>query len=260
MFWLVAALMGYSDGQPIHKLLIWIACMFVSILVHELGHVLMGMIFGTRGYIVLYSFGGLAVGSNQLADWWKRVAVSFAGPLAGFVFLAVILLGLRLGAPAHFEKFLRVGGALVGIRVPLDMDTALEIQAHPLPPLLEETILVLLFINLFWGLINLLPVWPLDGGQISRDFLSFLLPRRGIQLSLGISFLVAALLAINALFAWRGIVLIPYIGGGLWMAILFGMLAFQSFQLLQQRFHHDPRDPWLGQGRPWERNDQWWKR
>ena len=27
----------------------------------------------------------------------------------------------------------------------------------------------LLFVNIFWGLVNLLPVFPLDGGQISRE-------------------------------------------------------------------------------------------
>jgi hypothetical protein len=48
--------------------------MFISILVHELSHVLMGQAFGAYGHIVLYGFGGLAVGSNQLNVRWQRVA------------------------------------------------------------------------------------------------------------------------------------------------------------------------------------------
>lgn len=34
-------------------------------------------------------------------------------------------------------------------------------------------------INLFWGLVNLLPVWPLDGGQISQIFLTMYDRRQG---------------------------------------------------------------------------------
>ena len=66
-------------------LVLWIICVFVSILIHEMGHVLMGRLFGAEGHIVLYSFGGLAIGSKRLADRWQRIAVSFAGPLAQFI-------------------------------------------------------------------------------------------------------------------------------------------------------------------------------
>jgi hypothetical protein len=66
-FWLVSAIMGWSAmEQGVVYLVLWIACVFVSILVHEFGHVLMGRVFGTDGHIVLYSFGGLAIGSSDL--------------------------------------------------------------------------------------------------------------------------------------------------------------------------------------------------
>src|SRR6516165_8553767 len=45
-FWLVSAFMGWSTlNRGIIFLVIWVACVFVSVLVHEMGHVLMGRLF-----------------------------------------------------------------------------------------------------------------------------------------------------------------------------------------------------------------------
>ena len=33
-------------------------------------------------------------------------------------------------------------------------------------------------INIIWGLVNLLPVWPLDGGRVSEIVLSYINPAR----------------------------------------------------------------------------------
>src|SRR5581483_11494851 len=65
-FWLVSAFFVWNVSIPLGLSFVFlgVACTFVSILVHELGHVLMGKLFGSHGYIVLYSFGGLAVGSG----------------------------------------------------------------------------------------------------------------------------------------------------------------------------------------------------
>ena len=40
----------------------------------------------------------------------------------------------------------------------------------------------LMAISLIWGLVNLLPVYPLDGGQIARSFLSMTDPRNETKL------------------------------------------------------------------------------
>src|SRR5262245_25627915 len=73
LFWLISALMGGDLLRlGLEYLLLWVACVFVSILLHEFGHVLVGRLFGSNGSIVLYSLGGLAVGSNALASRWQR--------------------------------------------------------------------------------------------------------------------------------------------------------------------------------------------
>jgi len=81
MFWLVTAILGSGfERLGIEYLVSWIVLVFFSILIHELGHVLMGRMFGSFGHIVLYGFGGLAIGSSNLERRWQRNLVYVAGP------------------------------------------------------------------------------------------------------------------------------------------------------------------------------------
>src|SRR5262249_8482362 len=91
-FWLITVLLGWSTThRGFVYLVVWVAWVLVSVLVHEFGHVMMGRIFGTDGHIVLFGLGGLAIGSNAISNRWQRIAVSFAGPGAGFLLLAAVL-------------------------------------------------------------------------------------------------------------------------------------------------------------------------
>jgi len=225
-FWIISAAMGWGGGPEhnehfLERLLVWIACVFVSILVHEMGHVLVGRLFGSDGHIVLYGMGGLAIGSNALDRRWQRIAVCAAGPAAGFLLLGLVWGGVFLSGvtEANMPRM-----ALVAFRA-------------------------LVWINLVWGLVNLLPVWPLDGGQISRDVCSGLWHERGARVSLGLSTVVAGLIAAHALalkfspaYQERLATLVSEWGewsdfllyvGGLYVAIFFGMLALSSFMTLQ---------------------------
>jgi stage IV sporulation protein FB len=233
MFWLVSVIMGLSAiKMGVQYLLIWIGCVFVSILVHELGHVWMGQAFGSRGHIVLYGFGGLAIGSNQLESRWQRMAVCFAGPLAGFVFLGLIFGILWIWDPDVFPFFLWMAQMDLGLPLGQGFDVAAP-ELIP-DPLVMTLVSDLIFINLMWGLVNLLPIWPLDGGQISRDACEGISPQTGLAYSLGLSMLVAALLAIHCFLAVNGRPLLPLQIGSTYTALLFTLLAVQSFQLLQQ--------------------------
>ncbi len=222
-FWLMTALLGWNGVEHgFQFLFLWIACVFVSILIHELGHVVVGQLFGARGHIVLHSFGGLAIGSSNLRNRWQRIAVYLAGPAAGFVLLGIVLWGMTF----------------------LDEETA--------PPLLRLAVHDLRWINLGWGLLNLLPIWPLDGGQVSRDLLNWFSPEKGARTAYGVSFLVAGLLALNAaVLTWghRSLPLfdmIPYLDnlGDFYVVVLFGCLAFNSYQLLQMESQRRPWDRW----------------
>jgi stage IV sporulation protein FB len=235
MFWLVALLMGQGaldDGFL--YLLAWIGCVFVSILVHELGHVVMGMIYGSHGQIVLYAFGGLAIGSNHLNNRWQRIAVSLAGPGAGFLFLIAILGVLWARNAEDGAVYLSITAWSVNIPVPRNIDLLLHEAAMRQTRSFEyEVVRYLIFTNLFWGLLNLLPVWPLDGGQVSRDLCEAAVPGRGLVTSLTISVAIAGFLAACGLLERAGQPILPF-RIGLFAAIMFGLLAWQSYQELQR--------------------------
>ena len=238
MFWLISLIMGANTLKlGFRYLLIWVACSFASILIHELGHVWLGQIFGSRGHIVLYGFGGLAIGSNQLGLRWQRIAVCLAGPLAGFVFLGVLFLVLRTWDADAFPLYIAMAKRELGL--PAGDVAAMGLVHAPPNPLVVMTVSFLIFINLMWGLLNLFPIWPLDGGQISRDLCEALSPDWGLTRSLGISMVIAGLLALHCFLVEIGQQLVPLQIGSAYTAILFVILAVQSYLLLQQAQAHE---------------------
>ncbi len=258
-FWLSTLLLGISRedeslSEKAIKLLLWTVIVFVSILVHELGHVLMGRHFGTRGHIILTGFCGLAVGSADLTERWQRNAVSLAGPGAGFLLAALFTGGCWLYDPAM---------TLYALASLVHVDAA---RPDGIPWLVFTIIDWVLWINIFWGLVNLLPIWPLDGGQISREICQHYRGRDGMRLSLVISLATAAGVAILALIELlMKKPLVPYLSfGSTWFPmIFFGLLAFQSWQLL--RFIRLAGPDWDQQEdqqprAPWEQDPDWWKR
>ncbi len=60
-FWLIAVLLVIRGDPKPAQVLIWVAAMFVSILIHELGHAWLQRRYGGRPRIVLYGMGGLAI-------------------------------------------------------------------------------------------------------------------------------------------------------------------------------------------------------
>jgi Zn-dependent protease len=221
-FWLVFTFFGwdYFIAFGFGYLALWIGVAFFSTLVHELGHVTAGIIFGSRGYIVLYGFGGVAIGSNDLRNRWQRVAVLFAGPVAQLLLAGLVYLVLRWAATPEWP----------------------EVVFHGLA--------MLLFFSTFWALFNLVPIWPLDGGQISREVLVWFSPNQGKVISLGISGCLAGLLAIHSLMGMNGRPLIPYVPTfSFFGVIFFGALCVSSFQELQaeserRRWDSDDDLPW----------------
>jgi Zn-dependent protease len=223
LFWLIAVLLGYSSGN-ILQILIWVLVVFVSILIHELGHALAFRRYGLSSQIVLHFAGGLTIPESTLwGSRWANVAlgpnpnifISLAGPGAGFLFAALVMAGVVL-----------VGGSIITTRllgiIPFPGFAVLPFGGN----LLSLFVTSLLWVNLFWGIINLLPVYPLDGGNVARNTLLQVDPVNGVRKSLWVSVIAGALIALVAFFFLRS----------LYMAVLFGFLAFQSYQSLQARF------------------------
>ena len=78
-------------------------------------------------------------------------------------------------------------------------------------------------IGLFWALMNLVPVYPLDGGQIARELFVLSGTSNGIVKSLKLS--IASGVAV-------GLVGMKF--DMMFIGIMFFMLAYSSYQLLQR--------------------------
>jgi hypothetical protein len=83
MFWLVALLLGFRGNPKPQELVLWVAVVFVSILVHELGHALAARAHGWEPWITLHGFGGLASYRPTRQTPRSRILITLAGPAPG---------------------------------------------------------------------------------------------------------------------------------------------------------------------------------
>ena len=230
LFWLTTLLLGIRpDILPVHSLL-WIFSVTVSILIHELGHALAIRSYGYRPWITLYVLGGLAsydpeeefgfdpvfvLGEhlNRFRNTRRDVLIALAGPVAGFLFAGALIGGIfAAGARVSF----------VGDFADSNLLAISGVEKPALLKLLEQ----LLYINIFWGLVNLLPIFPLDGGQISRALLTAQQGSQGIGSSFKLGMITGIVVALAALFLRDP-------GQKLFVMIMFGLLAYQNYRLLR---------------------------
>ncbi len=229
LFWLVSFLLGMNADEPV-QILMWVGVVFVSILIHELGHAVLQRYYGGHPRITLYSFGGLASCSDCDRSPKAQLAILFAGPMAGFLFAAIILAASNLaGHRAGLAIASSADDVMSTYRaIPVNLLGRFYAFFQPFgSSFLSLVVYQLIFVNIAWGLINLLPVYPLDGGQISRELFTLGNPRTGIvqslQLSIGVAVLLAAYFLMNQRF---------YTG------LMFGYLAYANVQTLQAYRNH----------------------
>ena len=204
-------------------MLMVITIFFVSILIHELGHAIAYRYYGMPSRIVLYWMGGLAISDS--GNVWGRhtrvslnsnqqIVISLAGPAFGLL-LAMLIVGL----------IYIFGGTMI----------INDLNFMPLPqPILEGTIFegselafMLFFggivLNIILNLLNLVPIYPLDGGQVARQIMMQLDSYNGIKNSIILSIACAVLIAVFC-----------FSKGQEFMALFFGFMAWSNFQTLQQ--------------------------
>lgn len=196
-FWVVSAALWWS--QQLDYTLVGVAAVFVSILWHELGHAFAIRYYGGASEIVLYHFGGYAT-CRVNPSRWGNIVIAAAGPAAGLALWAVLYLALRLRP-----------GMLIG--------------AHPLA---QWFVVALLWCNGYWSLVNLLPIWPLDGGRISHQVIGRFRAFDAWEMALKLSLLVC-----TAIVAWLVFQFVQHGDTDKYLVVFFGLLAFQNFQTLQ---------------------------
>jgi len=180
--------------------------MFLSILLHEMGHAFAYRLFGVRPSVVIHGFGGLTYGRSLPVG--RDLIVSLAGPGVG----------LLLGIPMILVQ-----------------------RSGNIPYPAREILLMAIFTNVGWAILNLLPLMPLDGGNATNAFLSMILRRDMTRPTRVISIITACALVVLAL-QYRL----------LYGAFLAGFYGFQNYQALQngmdvsrfsQHKTYDPHTP-----------------
>jgi len=183
------ALLGYyaAGNDPMIFVLTFMLAGFISILVHELGHALTVRKFGYPTEITLHSFGGYATFPPNQLDRKQRFLVTAAGPGLQIA-LAILLLIL--------DRFIPI----------------------PEGSLLARLVFYLVYVSILWAILNCLPVYPMDGGQMMAAILG---PRREHLVYL-ISVFLAVFIGIAAFFL--NLLLLP---------IFMALFAWQNWQLYQ---------------------------
>ncbi|MGE9267156.1 MAG: site-2 protease family protein [Verrucomicrobiales bacterium] len=191
--WLILALFGFQwagvgNREGLLIVALFILAGFISILVHEIGHALTGRKFGAGNpEIVLHGMGGVAIFPRAHFSRKESFLMTAAGP---------------------------------GIQIVLGLIAWLILNKVALPPTYIKTFFFfLMMVSIFWAVINLVPVWPLDGGQM----MAAVLGERRAALTHQISIGVAIALGIFTLAS-----------GQIFIALILGFCAYQNYQALQQ--------------------------
>lgn len=178
-------LIGASFGDA-RLAVAWFVLLFVSILVHELGHAAAMRVYGFSPSIEIHAMGGLTAWSREKTPSPKqRLIVTACGPAAG----------------------LALGGLVY----------ALKLGFSPISdPLLNHAITQALWVNLGWSFVNLLPVLPWDGGLILDAGVELVSKKPRPKIAAISSIVVGALTVLAGLYSRQYFMLI-YIGGvGVW--------------------------------------------
>lgn len=168
LFWLGAFLLGLSFfGQSqIQALVVWVPIVFFAVLVHEMGHALMGRRFGLDPEVHLLMLGGRTVwSSGRRLTPGPSILVSFAGPAVGLV----------------------LGGAMVAIARYVSLPSTFLVQA---------AVTSFIWTNLGWAIFNLVPIVGLDGGNIMAAVFEKFGGAKGVRWAHLLSIFIAGGLAV----------------------------------------------------------------
>ena len=145
---------GAQDANTVLHGLALVGIVFGSVVLHELGHALVARGSGipAKG-IILLPIGGVTIldEANALPDsanaWLRDIRISVTGPLVNLLIAGVAALVLTAAIPGF------------------------SVTAKPL---LHSSALYrsIVWVNVYLGLFNLLPAYPMDGGRVLRAIFS----------------------------------------------------------------------------------------
>ena len=180
-------------GGPAEMVLFGLA-MTISLLVHEMGHAMVAKWQGLEPSVTLHGMGGHCTHLPATTDKRDAVLVA-AGPGAG------LALGLLAGAILLVAS--RTGAVM---------------------PYYAETFLTyMLWIGIVWSIFNLLPIFPLDGGKLTRlALLRVFGADRGHKIA-----------HISSLVFCAGGLALAITSKQIFLGLIVAYFAYQNWQLLQ---------------------------
>lgn len=164
MLLLLGGLLSVRTAEDLLHLLSFVIIAFLTLLLHEFGHALTGRALGGGcPSVTLAWLGGFCRNDEANLSSREDLVMTAAGPLfsllpAGVTLLILLVSNLSFGG--SIDPVLSAAAATV-LGHPLDSSLLPEV-ARSVAFAAEQS----LQIPLWWALINLLPIHPLDGGQI----------------------------------------------------------------------------------------------
>jgi stage IV sporulation protein FB len=206
LFWLISFFIGWMWTLNLSGALLSVLVILVSVIFHEFGHALTAILFGQKTRIELAAFGGFTYREGRKLKLWEEFLVVLNGPIAGFcLFLIAYILYRNLSIDNQLLLFV-----------------------------IKFTFVA----NLFWTIVNLVPVLPLDGGHLMSIILEAIFGFKGIRIAIITGIVIAVI--ISVVFFALGLYLV---------GALFLILTFESFRSLRyyKIFSEKDRDTELQQ-------------
>jgi len=219
-FWLTMAFLGGGlsalqrnyPGDYLGVILFMMAG-FVSVLVHELGHALTGRNRGGgQVWIRLWALGGLAYQQGGQLNRKNRCFMHLAGPGAGLLLALVGIASLFIIFPTP-EAVLRLRYYLEYTNIFHQEMLGIFPDNRPIYGFLNS----LIWVNVWWSLLNMIPILPLDGGQFIEQIIK---SRQKIH---QIGMITGACCMLLLLYM-----------GSIFGLLIFGFLTYQNFQSYKQ--------------------------
>lgn len=165
LFLVLAFGIGWLNSASVLEIFLWAIAIFISILVHELGHALTAIAFGHTAEVTFMPLGGLTSRTGPKLNSLKEFLIVLNGPLAGFLLYFLCRYLLQTNEFASHSSF-------------------------------GFMLLIGTYINLVWTILNLFPVLPLDGGKLVMIVMEKIFGIKGGRIAYAVSLITAALFAL----------------------------------------------------------------
>lgn len=149
---------------------------FISVLIHEMAHAWVAHRKGYKidGINLNILYGTASIRNMQNINSKDSISIVFAGPLSNLILASIALL----------------------------INISLNMSGLYLTNILDSFLVNLIIVNVILFIFNILPIYPLDGGRILRDFLNLRLSDKKLvtKISASVSLLFSILLLIYSFY------------------------------------------------------------